>query len=84
MTTVTKMMIGFTAGIVIGVLYAPAKGTKTREKLSRFGEDVKAGWGSIRDSIAGEVDDFRNRESMLGYNDLAEIEHYELRDSPAL
>ena len=28
------MIIGFTAGIILGVLYAPSKGAKTRKKLA--------------------------------------------------
>ena len=41
MTTVKKMLISFTAGAILGMLYAPAKGSKTREKLSNIGNDIK-------------------------------------------
>lgn len=53
------MMISFTAGVVLGVLYAPHKGTKTRRKLATVGRDVKDGWTSIADGISDRIDSIR-------------------------
>lgn len=36
------ILIGAVAGAVIGILYAPRKGSKTRKKLRRKGADMKA------------------------------------------
>ena len=60
MTTIRKMMISFTAGVVIGILYAPAKGSKTRKKLADVGSDIKDGWNNIADRVSGGIDSARN------------------------
>ncbi len=56
MTTLTKMMIGFTAGAILGILYAPAKGSKTRTRLSYAGGNIRDGWNSLTDGIAAALD----------------------------
>jgi len=56
MTTAKKMLIGFTAGIILGVLYAPSKGSKTRRKLAAVGSTIKDGWNNISDRITDHVD----------------------------
>ena len=33
-----KILIGFTAGLLVGLLFAPAKGSETRETISRQGQ----------------------------------------------
>lgn len=60
MTTIKKMLISFTAGAVLGMLYAPAKGSKTRRKLGNVGNEIKEGWNTIADGISGTVDNFRD------------------------
>jgi len=65
-THMNKLLIGFAAGAILGILYAPAKGCDTREKLSNVGNDLKEGWNSITDRIAGSID--RMRE---GVDDIA-------------
>lgn len=59
MTTIKKMLISFTAGAVLGMLYAPARGSKTRRKLGDMGNDIRQGWNNIADGISGTVDNFR-------------------------
>jgi gas vesicle protein len=59
MTTVKKMLISFTAGAILGILYAPAKGSKTREKLANVGTDIKDGWNSMLDRVANKIDNVR-------------------------
>ncbi|MDB5201509.1 MAG: hypothetical protein JWQ27_918 [Ferruginibacter sp.] len=59
MTTVNKLLIGFTAGIVLGVLYAPSKGTKTRQKISGLGNNLKSKWNDMTDCVADKIDSIR-------------------------
>ena len=80
MTTINKMMIGFTAGLVLGVLYAPDKGTKTREKLSRVGGNIKEGWDNVTDTIAAGIDSVKDKTS--SHSSAEDIQNSQLLDSP--
>ena len=60
-------MIAFIAGAVLGILYAPAKGSKTRRKIACIGSDIKEGWNNITDSVADRIDSIRD-----GVNNLAD------------
>lgn len=67
MTTTTKLLIGFISGAVLGVLYAPAKGTKTREKIRGLGTTLQDKWNDATDALADKIDDLRS-----GVDDLAD------------
>lgn len=54
-----KLLIGFTSGLILGILFAPAKGEKTRNKLSNMGNNIMEGWNDITDRIAGKIDSIR-------------------------
>lgn len=54
-----KIIIAFTSGLILGILYAPAKGKNTRNKIAHAGEGLKEGWNSITDNIAGKIDRLR-------------------------
>lgn len=38
---ISLLMTGLVSGLVIGVLFAPYKGSKTRRKIARKGEEIK-------------------------------------------
>lgn len=59
MSTIRKLLIGFTAGAIIGILYAPQKGWKTRRKLSEAGDRIREGWNEIADKFADSIDGVR-------------------------
>jgi gas vesicle protein len=40
---VVSIASGFLAGVAVGILFAPYKGSKTRRKLLRAGEDLSEG-----------------------------------------
>jgi gas vesicle protein len=52
-------LAGLAAGALIGVLFAPDKGTESRSKIIKKGEDyldsVKGKFNSLLDSMAGKV-----------------------------
>ena len=63
-------MIGIAAGAILGVLYAPDKGSVTRRKLSRMGEDLKDRFNSIRDNISDTIDNLKGESQDTGYQDV--------------
>lgn len=74
MSSLKKLLLGFTTGVVIGVLYAPAKGTKTREKLSGAGEKIRDGWNTITDTIAAGLDSVKDHSDDYAAETMHEIE----------
>ncbi len=53
----SKLLIGLAAGVVIGVLFAPDKGSETRRKIVDKGNDLKNKFNDFVDSLADKVDD---------------------------
>lgn len=53
----SKLFIGFAAGILVGVLFAPDKGSETRERLARRGRDLKDKFNDFVDSLSSKFDD---------------------------
>lgn len=50
---VVALLAGLAAGAALGILFAPEKGTETRDKLS---ESLKQLGDSIRETAANEID----------------------------
>ncbi len=62
-----KLLTGFALGLIVGVLYAPDKGTYTRRKITDKGNDLKNQFADFIDSVAGkfentadEIEDYAN------------------------
>ena len=51
-----KILIGFTAGLLVGLIFAPAKGSETRETISRRGRDLKNQFNDLVDAISDKID----------------------------
>ena len=51
--TVVALLTGLAAGAALGLLFAPEKGTETRDKLS---DSLKKLGDSIKDTAATEID----------------------------
>jgi len=55
----SKLLSGFLAGVLVGVLFAPDKGSETRRKVSRKGSELKDRFNDFVDSISEEFHSFR-------------------------
>jgi gas vesicle protein len=68
---ISGVLIGAAAGAVLGILFAPDKGTATRSKLAKKGSDftseLKDQFGELVDKVASKFDDLQE-----GANDLIE------------
>ena len=53
----SKLLIGFAAGVAVGMLLAPEKGEDIRKKLSKTGSDLKTKFNDFIDSLSNKVDD---------------------------
>ena len=56
----SKLLWGFTFGLVAGLLLAPDKGSETRRRLSRTANDLKEKFDDFVDSISEKFDSMRN------------------------
>lgn len=50
---ISGLLIGAAAGAVLGILFAPDKGTETRKKISKKGSDLA---GSVKDKFNDFID----------------------------
>lgn len=71
MSAKRNLMIGLGIGAVIGILFAPHKGSKTRRKLSESGQELKDGWNNLKDTLTNafstsknEINNYTEEESI--------------------
>lgn len=55
-----KLLIGFTAGLLVGLLFAPAKGSETRESVSNKGRDLKNKFNDLVDAVTDKFDSMKD------------------------
>ena len=60
MSAKRNLMIGLGIGAVIGILFAPHKGSKTRRKLSESGQELKDGWNNLKDTLTNAFSTSKN------------------------
>ena len=56
----SKLLWGFTLGLITGLLLAPEKGSETRKKISRQANDLKDRFDDFVDSISEKFESVRN------------------------
>ena len=52
-----KLLLGFAAGVVVGMLFAPEKGSEIRRKISEKGNNLKDMFGDFVDSLSSKAED---------------------------
>lgn len=52
----SKLFIGFAAGLLVGVLFAPDKGSETRDRIARRGRELKDKFNDMVDSLSSKFD----------------------------
>jgi len=51
-----KILIGFSAGILVGILFAPSKGEKTRRRIMRKGRNLKHKFNDMVDTMTDKFE----------------------------
>ena len=63
------VLTGLAAGVILGVLFAPDKGSVTRKKISRKGEDyadgIKHKFNEIVDDLSDKFDEVKEDVNVL-------------------
>jgi len=71
MSAKRNLLIGVGIGVVLGILFAPHKGIKTRKKLAEHGAELKDGWLSLKESVTNTFTKFdKNDENYFNENEI--------------
>lgn len=75
MSTVNKLLVGVAVGAILGVLYAPDKGSITRRKLSRTGDDLRNRLNDFRDAVNDKIDSLKEDVDEMSYQEMEVLEN---------
>lgn len=56
----SRLLTGFTLGLVVGILLAPEKGSDTRKKLTQKGVDLKNKFNDFIDSLSDKAEEVKD------------------------
>ena len=65
MSTVRTLFVGVAVGAALGVLFAPAKGSKTRRRLAKRGNRIRESFNEFKDTISGAIENIREEGEEL-------------------
>jgi len=72
----SKLLWGFTLGLVTGLLLAPDKGSETRERISRKANDLKEKFDDFVDTIAEKFESFKSDAEDMGSRSASEARSF--------
>lgn len=75
MSAIRTLMIGVSVGAILGILYAPDKGSVTRRKLSRKGDDMRDAFNDFKESITDKFENFKSDINQMAYEELESVEN---------
>ena len=70
-----KVLIAFTSGLILGMLYAPRKGSDTRDKIANLGNSLKEDWNALTDRLAGRIDRVREHVDRVADKAVEKVEN---------
>jgi len=56
----TSLLLGVAAGAVLGMLFAPDKGTETRARIAKSGAALCDAWANFKETISGTAEDVQD------------------------
>ncbi len=80
MSTTKTLFIGLTAGAILGILFAPAKGSETRRNISDAGKDLRDTLDDIQKVFGTHQEE---EESYMIIQDIRELSEDEQQDAVA-
>ena len=69
-----KIIVAFTSGILLGLLFAPAKGKQTREKIAKLGDNCKEGWNQLMNKAVDKIDSVKDKVDEVAHQAVDKIE----------
>ena len=72
MSAKRNLLIGVGIGAVLGILFAPHKGSKTRKKIAKRGGELKDGFSNLKNTVSNTLSKSSNT-----INDFIEEENTE-------
>jgi gas vesicle protein len=60
MSAKRNLLIGVGVGAVLGILFAPHKGSKTRKMIAQRGSELREGWNNLKDTVNNTISNIRD------------------------